>query len=148
VKFLLPILALIPSEPPAFYEISAPPLPTITVPGDAVSHTLTGLIPGQTYTVTVTAINAAGVRSQPSAGIIYSVPVQPSAGIVYGVPVQPSAGITYTVPPVPSVRVAEIQTSDDLSQWTTITYIPLSGPAKFVRARITEIIPDPEIHEP
>lgn len=134
MKFLLPILALIPGEPPAFYEISAPPLPTITVPGDAVSHTLTGLTPGQTYTVTVTAINAAGVRSQPSAGIIYTVPE--------------SALPIPTIPTSTAVRVAEIQTSDDLSQWTTITYIPLSGPAKFVRARITEIHPNPEIQKP
>ncbi len=49
---------------------------TISLPAEATGHALTGLLPGATYYCQVTAISAAGIRSSPSATIIYQVPKQ------------------------------------------------------------------------
>lgn len=83
-----------------------------------------GLTEGLTYTFTVKAFNEFG-ESEPSDPVVYTVPKKPS---------KPGG-----------LEVVEIQTSSNLTEWKPLAYVPLKtdDAARFVRARITTVTPNP-----
>jgi hypothetical protein len=115
-------IAALPAEP-IRYEIRYGTNPAaLSLVAETVEETITlsNLAQGVTYYATVQAISPDGVRSEPSAMIVYQVPQEEL------------------------IEVVEIQTSLDLKNWTTTAWIPLRKeevPAKFVRARLHKIKP-------
>jgi len=94
---------------------------TVLDAGNAVRHKITNLTPGTTYFVTVTAYTAEGLESNYGDELTVAIPVKPA----------PPAGI----------YVVEIQVSNNLGEWRSLAFVPVTDMPVFVRAAARTLLP-------
>ena len=93
--------------------------------GNASACLITNLIEGRTYQFHVTAYDSAGLESDPSNVVEFSVPLGPLETIVTAGPGGMPA-MRLRAPGIEGVRLA-LQSSSDLKNWTTIATVAEVG---------------------